>query len=115
VISRIFSDRKRAIRTRGSPLFLREPALLERSRKALTYDYTIYHSYRYLPASSSLACHLVLFAGDDDPLCKPEHLAGWAEQTSGSTATYAYQGDHSYLRNHLPELADRLMEERKLF
>jgi surfactin synthase thioesterase subunit/acyl carrier protein len=91
------------------PEILREPALLERSRRALTYDYTMYRSYRYIPASSSLACHLVLFAGDDDPLCKPEHLAGWADQTTGSTTTYVYSGGHFYLRNHLPELADRLM------
>jgi medium-chain acyl-[acyl-carrier-protein] hydrolase len=91
------------------PEILREPALLEHSRKALTYDYTMYRSYRYMPASSPLGCQLVLFAGDDDPLCKPEHLAGWAEQTTGCTTTYVYPGDHFYLRNHLPELVDQLM------
>ncbi|MBO0879152.1 MAG: SDR family NAD(P)-dependent oxidoreductase [Mycobacterium sp.] len=91
------------------PEILREPALLERSRKALSYDYTMYRNYRYMPASSSLGCQLVLFAGDDDPLCKPEHLAGWAEQTTGCTATYVYPGDHFYLRNHLSELVGQLM------
>jgi acyl transferase domain-containing protein/NADPH:quinone reductase-like Zn-dependent oxidoreductase/surfactin synthase thioesterase subunit/acyl carrier protein len=91
------------------PEILAEPALLERSREALTYDYTMYRNYQYLPGSSPLDCHLVLFAGDDDPLCKPEHLDGWAKQTTGSTTTHVYQGDHFYLRNHLPELVEKLI------
>jgi hypothetical protein len=52
---------------------------------------------------------MVLFAGDDGPLCKPEHLDEWAKQTTGSTTTHVYQGDHIYLRNHLPELTGQLM------
>jgi acyl transferase domain-containing protein/NADPH:quinone reductase-like Zn-dependent oxidoreductase/surfactin synthase thioesterase subunit/acyl carrier protein len=93
------------------PEIRREPALLEHARQALGYDYTMYRSYRYWPASSPLDCHIALFAGDDDPLCTPDHLPGWAEQTTGSTTTHIHEGDHFYLRNHLPELVEQLMQE----
>ncbi|CQD20060.1 acyl transferase domain-containing protein [Mycobacterium europaeum] len=87
-----------------------EPTLLARARRALGYDYSMYRGYRYTPAQSPLDCDIVVFGGDDDPLCRPEHLDGWAAQTTGSTSTYVYQGDHFYLRNHLPELTGTLIE-----
>ncbi|MEV5748923.1 SDR family NAD(P)-dependent oxidoreductase [Actinoallomurus sp. NPDC052308] len=90
------------------PEIRQEPALLERARRALTYDYTLYRAWRHKAASRPLGCHLVLFAGDDDPLCRPEHLDGWGEQAIGSVATHVYSGDHFYLRNHLPEMIGRL-------
>ncbi|MFI6774047.1 SDR family NAD(P)-dependent oxidoreductase [Nocardia sp. NPDC050412] len=85
-----------------------EPSLLERATQALGYDYTMYRGYQYTAASVPLDCPVVLFTGDDDPLCKPEHLAGWDKQTTGPVTTYVYQGDHFYLRNHLPELIEQL-------
>ncbi|MEU4341859.1 thioesterase domain-containing protein [Nocardia sp. NPDC023852] len=48
------------------------------------------------------------FTGDDDPLCKPEHLEAWGKQATGSVATHVYPGDHFYLRNHLAELIEQL-------
>ncbi|GAA4624848.1 type I polyketide synthase [Actinoallomurus vinaceus] len=90
------------------PEIRREPALLERARRALTYDYALYRAWRFKPASGPLGCRIVVFAGDDDPLCRPEHLEGWAEQTTGSVTTHVYPGDHFYLRNHLPEMIGRL-------
>ncbi|WP_433625645.1 SDR family NAD(P)-dependent oxidoreductase [Nocardia sp. CA-120079] len=90
------------------PEIRQEQVLLERAMRALSADYTMYRGYRYTAASVLLDCPVVLFAGDDDPLCMPEHLEGWGKQTTGPAATYVYRGDHFYLRNHLPEMIERL-------
>ncbi|MGE2817415.1 SDR family NAD(P)-dependent oxidoreductase [Mycobacterium heidelbergense] len=92
------------------PEIRREPALLERARDALAYDYAMYHGYRYKPASNPIDCDIALFAGDNDPLCRPEHLEGWSRQVTGSATTRVFHGDHFYLWNHLPELIDGLMK-----
>ncbi|WP_406276351.1 SDR family NAD(P)-dependent oxidoreductase [Nocardia sp. NBC_00881] len=90
------------------PEIRQEKAMFERAAQALNYDYTMYRGYRYTADSTPLDCSLVLFTGDDDPLCKPEHLEGWGKQATGSVATHVYPGDHFYLRNHLAELIEQL-------
>ncbi|MEV3961017.1 SDR family NAD(P)-dependent oxidoreductase [Nocardia sp. NPDC050193] len=86
------------------PDIRQEKELLDRATRALNDDYTMYRAYRYSERSGVLDCPLVLFSGDNDPLCHPDDLHGWERQSITTATTHIYSGDHFYLRDHLPAI-----------
>jgi surfactin synthase thioesterase subunit len=58
------------------------------------------------PPEIKVSCPIYAFVGDNDVLVTQEDLAAWSERTTAEFALRVFSGDHFYLNNHLPELAE---------
>ncbi len=53
---------------------------------------------KHLP---KLSCPITVFGGDADTSPIPEHLAGWADATSGTFSKHIYPGGHFFITDHV--------------
>ena len=58
------------------------------------------------PPEIKVSCPIYAFTGDDDALVAQENVAAWSARTTEKFALRVFSGDHFYLNNHLPELAN---------
>lgn len=55
-----------------------------------------------------LTVPVLAVAGEDDPVARPDQLAGWQRWTAGALVTRTLPGDHFFVRGHeLPRLLGR--------
>jgi surfactin synthase thioesterase subunit len=82
---------------------LEDPAVLRAVLPALRADAALYRSYVYTE-DAPLDAPVRAYGGVEDPNVRPEHLAGWAEQTRASFAVRPFPGGHFYLRSAQAEM-----------
>ena len=86
-----------AARYGGVPRIVLEQAELRTAMvPALRADLALTETYVYRPGAP-LACPIVAYAGDSDPVVSGEQLEHWREQTSGTFACRIFDGHHFYL------------------
>ena len=76
---------------------LDDPAVLHTILPALRADAALYRAYTYTD-EPPLACPIRAFGGVDDVRIAPEHLQGWAEQTTADFAMRQFPGGHFYFK-----------------
>ncbi|WP_411106752.1 thioesterase II family protein [Streptomyces sp. cmx-4-9] len=68
-------------------------------------DYRASETYRPR-GDAPLDCALVALGGDVDPVAPLEDLRAWSEHTTGPFRLEVLSGDHFYLQDNWPEIAD---------
>jgi len=86
------------------------PDLLRAILPALKADATLYRNYVY-QEGEPLACDICAYGGESDPNIRPEHLAGWAEQTLGSFRQRTFPGGHFYVQECPAEVRAALEQD----
>jgi surfactin synthase thioesterase subunit len=89
---------------------LDDPALLGAILPALTADAALYRNYVYAE-DTPLGFPVRAYGGSDDPNVRPEHLEGWAGQTSASFAMRLFPGGHFFLHAGREAVLDALAED----
>ncbi|MFD7337554.1 thioesterase II family protein [Streptomyces violascens] len=68
-------------------------------------DYQASETYRPR-GDGPLSCALVALGGDADPVAPLDDLRAWSGHTTGPFRLETFSGDHFYLQNHWPAVAD---------
>ena len=89
---------------------LDDPALVGAILPALTADAALYRNYVYAE-DTPLGFPVRAYGGSDDPNVRPEHLEGWAGQTSASFAMRLFPGGHFFLHAGREAVLDALAED----
>lgn len=84
-----------------------EPDLMEMLLPSLRADFTAIDTWSYSPAPP-LGHPITALGGTDDPRVSPDHLAGWADHTTGAFRTRVFPGGHFYLDGHRAAVVDSL-------
>jgi surfactin synthase thioesterase subunit/glycosyltransferase involved in cell wall biosynthesis len=86
-------------RLEGMPAeLLNDSAAMRAILPALRADAALYRNYIYLE-DPPLDVPIRAYGGASDPRLRPEHLEGWAEQTTASFAVRMFPGGHFYLND----------------
>jgi medium-chain acyl-[acyl-carrier-protein] hydrolase len=97
----------------GTPPELTEnEEFLQLMLPTLRADFIAAETYLRSP-SPALSCPITAFGGADDPLAGEEHIAAWAEHTTGRFRLRLLPGDHFFLatsRQALLRLIDRELQ-----
>jgi surfactin synthase thioesterase subunit len=56
------------------------------------------------PPGATLSCPIHAFVGTDDRLASLDSVSGWAEHTAADFTVRAFEGDHFYFAEHLPDV-----------
>ncbi len=98
-------------RLQGIPAeVLDDAALMRAILPSLEADAALYRAYVYrdeLP----LACPIRAYGGEADPNVRPEHLAGWGEQTAAGFEMRLFPGGHFYLNTARSQFLAALIED----
>ncbi|HMC62928.1 MAG TPA: thioesterase domain-containing protein, partial [Candidatus Solibacter sp.] len=98
-------------RLRGIPNeLLDDPAVMRSVLPALRADSGLYRNYVYAE-DEPLACPVRAYGGAGDENVLREHLAAWAQQTSGSFALRLFPGGHFYWNADRAALEQALAED----
>jgi medium-chain acyl-[acyl-carrier-protein] hydrolase len=76
---------------------LDDPAVLHTILPALRADAALYRAYTYTD-EAPLSCPIRAYGGIDDARIAPEHLQGWAEQTTAGFTMRQFPGGHFYFK-----------------
>ena len=92
-----------ALRTlNGTPAeVLEHRELLELMLPILRADFNVSETYA-CSAAEPLACPMSVLVGTNDPEAGPTEAWAWARETREPLAVHVFEGDHFYLRAHLP-------------
>jgi acyl transferase domain-containing protein/surfactin synthase thioesterase subunit len=81
----------------GTPeAILQNTELMKLLSPSIRADLAIFENYIYA-AEPKLPCPITVFGGAQDPLVRPEDLAGWKDQTLGDFALQMFPTDHFFL------------------
>jgi surfactin synthase thioesterase subunit len=89
---------------------LDDQALLAAILPALRADAALYRNYVYA-AGAPLACPIRAYGGSADPNVLPEHLNGWAGETTASFAVRLFPGGHFFLHAEKQDVLGALAED----
>jgi surfactin synthase thioesterase subunit len=94
-----------SVRTIGGmpPETLDDPEIRALTLPVLRADFRLCRSYVYRP-EPPLPVPAVVFGGADDRIATPESLAGWEHHTEEFRGLELFEGDHFFLREHVPVL-----------
>jgi acyl transferase domain-containing protein/surfactin synthase thioesterase subunit len=84
-------------RLQGTPdAILQNTELMKLLSPSIRADLAIFENYIYA-AQPKLPCPITVFGGAQDPLVRPEDLAGWKDQTLSDFALQMFPTDHFFL------------------
>ncbi len=83
------------------PRLLRHPELFEVVLPVLRADLACCARY-HVPFGATLACPIMGFHGNSDPLIKIHQMRSWGEHTQGSFVLHSMPGGHFFLNTNLP-------------
>jgi acyl transferase domain-containing protein/surfactin synthase thioesterase subunit len=89
---------------------LQNADLMQLLSPTIRADLAIAENYIY-SAQDPLPCSITAFGGQEDPLVRPEELAGWQEQTQGSFRLQLFPSDHFFVHHDRAELLKAIAEE----
>jgi len=84
--------------------------LVELLLPTLRADLTLAETYRY-SRGEPLDCPISAFAGDLDPMARPEQVRGWEEHTTSRFSLRILSGGHFFLQTRKPQLLRMIAEE----
>ena len=87
------------------PAIASDPEMLALATTMMRADIEMLEGYRFQPGQP-LACPITAFGGDADRSTSPEHIAGWAEQTSAGFDTQQFNGGHFFMKERPAEVID---------
>jgi medium-chain acyl-[acyl-carrier-protein] hydrolase len=88
------------VRMRGTPPEVAANAeLMQLLLPVLRADLEAIETYRP-SASPPLACPIIAFVGDEDPLISAADLTGWRSHTTGRFALHVVRGDHFFVNTN---------------
>jgi surfactin synthase thioesterase subunit len=90
----------------GEDELLALPEVLDTVIPVLRADYLLLS--KYTEPTGTVTCPILAMGGDRDPRVAPEHLAAWANLTTGECTTAVLPGGHFYYRDQLPTFSRRI-------
>jgi surfactin synthase thioesterase subunit len=98
-------------RFQGTPeTILQNADLMKLLLPILRGDLAIAENYIYA-AEERLHCPITAFGGEQDPLIRPEDIAGWQDQTQQSFNLHLYPSDHFFLHRDRTALIQAIAKE----
>lgn len=85
------------------PEVLDDPEMRALTLPVLRADFRLCRSYVYRP-EPPLSVPTVVYGGTGDRIAPPESLAGWKDHTERFLGFERFDGDHFFLRHHVPVL-----------
>ncbi|MFD6889359.1 thioesterase II family protein [Streptomyces sp. NPDC059957] len=85
------------------PQVFAHPELVDLLLPVIRADYALCETYRFT-ARPPLRTPVTVFGGSEDPGVGPEHLAAWAELTTGPFRSHVLPGGHFYLHDRLDDV-----------
>lgn len=96
------------------PEVLEHPELMELMLPLLRADFELVDTY-VCREEPPLDCPISAFGGLGDPETRPEELAAWREQTSGTFRMRLLPGNHFFLNDHLLSVLRGLLHDLESF
>lgn len=96
---------------KGTPEgILQNADLMQLLSPTIRADLAIAENYIY-STQEPLPCPITAFGGEEDPIIRPEELAGWKAQTQSSFHLQMFPGDHFFLHHNRVEVLKAIVEE----